>query len=88
MSANKIQFKYFLNQFKNCIIQWEKRRFRLHLIFYFNLLLDNVDSKPGNCPSPSGIGLCVIACQSDKSCFRDLKCCENGCGGTGCMIPI
>ncbi|XP_053408348.1 kielin/chordin-like protein [Mercenaria mercenaria] len=43
-------------------------------------------SKPGRCPRPTGIGICVEACTDDFSCQGRRKCCSNGCGYT-CVPP-
>ncbi|XP_053408353.1 WAP four-disulfide core domain protein 3-like, partial [Mercenaria mercenaria] len=43
-------------------------------------------SKPGRCPRPSGIGICVELCTDDSICHRRRKCCSNGCGHT-CALP-
>ncbi|XP_060554606.1 kielin/chordin-like protein isoform X3 [Ruditapes philippinarum] len=44
-------------------------------------------SKPGRCPRPDGMGICVERCTNDDSCPRRQKCCSNGCGHT-CQRPI
>ncbi|XP_053408333.1 whey acidic protein-like [Mercenaria mercenaria] len=44
-------------------------------------------SKPGRCPRPTGIGICVELCTDDSSCHGRRKCCSNGCGHT-CERPV
>ena len=39
----------------------------------------------GNCPAPSGAGVCVEECSSDTECSGAEICCFNGCGHV-CMI--
>ncbi|KAJ7332283.1 hypothetical protein JRQ81_014463 [Phrynocephalus forsythii] len=34
----------------------------------------------GECPKPSGAGICVEMCGSDDSCGPGERCCSNGCG--------
>uniref|UniRef100_A0A674IWG6 WAP domain-containing protein n=1 Tax=Terrapene triunguis TaxID=2587831 RepID=A0A674IWG6_9SAUR len=36
--------------------------------------------RPGACPRPQGLGVCVERCQGDYSCPPGRKCCSNGCG--------
>uniref|UniRef100_A0A3P8V273 WAP domain-containing protein n=1 Tax=Cynoglossus semilaevis TaxID=244447 RepID=A0A3P8V273_CYNSE len=43
--------------------------------------------KGGQCPDPSGFGICVEACSSDSDCTGHEKCCSNGCGHV-CMTPV
>ena len=30
--------------------------------------------KPGTCPTPTGFGICIMACQGDDFCAGNLKC--------------
>merc|ERR1711860_319006 len=39
------------------------------------------------CPKPTGMGICVEKCRSDKDCQGEQLCCSNGCGNT-CMSPF
>ena len=32
------------------------------------------------CPSVTGAGACIIQCNNNSDCERDLLCCSNGCG--------
>ncbi|XP_038066487.1 neurogenic locus notch homolog protein 1-like [Patiria miniata] len=43
--------------------------------------------RPGQCPAPTGAGICVEACSSDSSCPNQQKCCSNGCGHA-CVNPV
>ncbi|KAG6938447.1 WAP four-disulfide core domain 3, partial [Chelydra serpentina] len=43
--------------------------------------------RPGACPKPQGLGLCVERCRGDYSCPPGQKCCSNGCGHV-CMKAI
>ncbi|CAF0876771.1 unnamed protein product [Brachionus calyciflorus] len=41
--------------------------------------------RPGNCPKPTGFGICIQSCSSDDDCPNiKTKCCSNGCGNV-CM---
>lgn len=44
--------------------------------------------KEGICPEPIGAGICASTCETDFDCDGNLKCCENGCGGTNCVFPL
>lgn len=44
--------------------------------------------KPGNCPEPTGPGICAIICQNDQECPGVRKCCTTGCGGRACAEPV
>ncbi|KAB7502598.1 hypothetical protein Anas_08443 [Armadillidium nasatum] len=48
-------------------------------------------SVPGQCPKPSGAGVCAFTCSGtyDPKCTsQGLLCCKNGCGGTSCAKPV
>ncbi|CAC5425943.1 unnamed protein product [Mytilus coruscus] len=54
---------------------------------YVKIITGNSEvNKPGNCPTLTGVGICLQNCSSDSHCTGDQKCCSNGCGHV-CMDP-
>ncbi|XP_052088698.1 neurogenic locus Notch protein-like isoform X16 [Mytilus californianus] len=43
--------------------------------------------KDGDCPAPSGSGICAEMCKTDSECPNEQKCCRNGCYAHQCMAP-
>ncbi|GLV45489.1 hypothetical protein CBL_05592 [Carabus blaptoides fortunei] len=44
--------------------------------------------KPGDCPPPTGVGICADTCYADNQCAGAAKCCPTACGGTICTMPV
>ncbi|KAK7789406.1 hypothetical protein R5R35_010266 [Gryllus longicercus] len=44
--------------------------------------------KPGSCPPPAGVHVCVFKCYDDSDCWGEQKCCKTLCGGSMCINSV